>query len=76
MRTTLDLDEDLIQSLREQAEDTGRSPGEIASELMRRSLEPSGTQRKHTEFPTFTRPPGQEVVVRMELVNKLRDEYP
>jgi negative regulator of replication initiation len=74
MRTTLDLDEDLIAYLREQADDTGRSTGEIASELMRQALERPGKQRTHTEFPTFTRPPGQNVVVTMELVNKLRDE--
>lgn len=74
MRTTLDLDEDLIQYLREQAEDTGRSTGQIASALMRQALETSENQRAHTEFPTFTRPPGQNVVITMELVNKLRDE--
>lgn len=74
MRTTLEIDEDLLRYLKEQAEETGRSTGEIASDLMRQALDAPEKPRHHTEFPTFTRSPGSNVVVTMELVNTLRDE--
>lgn len=41
MRTTLDLDEDVVVAARELAADTRRSLGSVISELARRGLTPA-----------------------------------
>ena len=41
MRTTLDLDEDVVRAARELATDTRRSLGSVISELARRGLTPA-----------------------------------
>ena len=39
MRTTLDIDEDVLLKVRERADATGRSPGKIISEMVRRGFD-------------------------------------
>lgn len=59
MRTTLDLDEDVLAAVRSLARAQGRSLGSVLSELVRRGLAPA-RQLQHGPggFPTFEAPSG------------------
>jgi hypothetical protein len=75
MRTTLDLDDDVLAAVKGIAAATGRSAGATASELIRRTL--------HEERPLVERDgllffptPQHGVVVTNELIDRLLDELP
>ncbi len=75
MRTTLDIDDDVLQAAREIARRKGMTMGQVLSELSRQAI----TRQIETEtrggIPLFPkRPDGQ--IVTLELVNELRDETP
>ncbi len=46
MRTTLKIDDDILQAARSLADEQGRSVGEIVSELARRGLRPRPSKRR------------------------------
>ena len=74
MRTTLDLDPDILQAAKELADVRGTTAGKVLSELARRALEPLRASRVRNGVPLFpSRPPGSAKPT-MKLVNKLRDE--
>lgn len=58
MRTTLQIDDDLLTVARSLAEAEGRSIGEIISRLARRGLEPRVRRSAPGQFPTFEVPAG------------------
>ena len=73
MRTTLDLDDNLVQIARRLAQQRNTTIGRVVSELALASLEPKPTTRLRNGVPLFapwsgTRKP------RLKLVNELRDE--
>ena len=75
MRTTIDLEEDVLLAAKEIARQRGSTLGQVLSELARQSL----TRRppisiKHG-LPLFPVQPDAGVVT-LELVNRLRDETP
>jgi hypothetical protein len=73
MRTTLDIDEDVLQSAKELAAKRGTTAGRIISELVRRALAPPESSRKRNGVPLL--PPRRRAgLVTPELVNRLRDE--
>jgi hypothetical protein len=73
MRTTLDLDEDVLQAVKELAASRGTTAGKITSELVRRALEQPRTERVRNGVPLLSgRPPGAPRPT-MKLVNQLRD---
>ncbi len=53
MRTTLNLDPDVMRAARHLAREQGRSLGEVVSELARRGLEPPREVRYRGDFPVF-----------------------
>lgn len=57
MRTTLVIDDDVLEDARQIAAADGRSVGAVISELARRSLTPVGIDEA-AGFPTFAVPPG------------------
>ena len=74
MRTTLDLDEDVLQALKEIAEVKGQTAGRVASDLVRKALEPPKDAPKvRNGVPLLQGRPGSRILT-MELVNRLRDE--
>jgi hypothetical protein len=74
MRTTLDLDEDVLQAAKELAEVRGVTAGRVVSDLVRKALTPSGPVPKmRNGVPLLPRRPGQRIMT-MKLVNELRDE--
>jgi hypothetical protein len=74
MRTTLDLDADVLQAAKEMASVQGTTAGRVISDLVRKALEPSPSPRMRNGVPVMpSRGPGAPKIT-MELVNELRDE--
>jgi len=74
MCTTLDIDEDVLETAKELAARRGTTAGRILSELARSALQPRGrSARKRNGVPTLPRRRGGELVT-LEIVNRLRDE--
>jgi hypothetical protein len=75
MRTTVDLDEDVLLAAKEIARRRDVSIGKVLSDLARQALaRPEPTTTRHG-VPLFPVRPGAGVVT-LELVNRLRDEAP
>ena len=53
VRTTLKIDDDVLEAARCIADDEGVSVGEVMSRLARRGLEPRTASRGRGRFPTF-----------------------
>jgi hypothetical protein len=74
MRTTIAIDDDVLEAIRERAEAEGETLGETVSELLRLALQAETAPIEYPEgFEPLPMRPGQPRVT-MELVNKLRDE--
>ena len=76
MRTTLDLDDDLLQAAQEIAAAQGRTAGQVVSELVRQALQSarSGRPQKVRNGVPLIRRKGGPAIMTMALVNELRDE--
>jgi hypothetical protein len=53
MRTTLDIDDDLLDALRPVAAGQKRSLGRVISDLVRSSMQPRSSDSMHNGFPVF-----------------------
>jgi hypothetical protein len=73
MRTTLDLDDDVLQAVKELAEFRGSTAGKVLSELARKALEPTGKPRVRNGVPLLPVRHGAPRLT-MKRVNELRDE--
>ena len=73
MRTTLDLDEDVLQAAKEIAAARGSTAGKVVSELVRKALTPPETMRVRNGVPLLPRRPAATPRPTMALVNRLRD---
>jgi hypothetical protein len=74
MRTTLDLDPDVLQAAKELAAARGSTAGKVLSELARKGLESPRTGRVRNGVPLFQRRPRGASRPTMKLVNELRDD--
>jgi hypothetical protein len=74
MRTTLDLDPDVLQAAKELAEIHGVSAGKVVSDLVRKALAPKETPAVRNGVPLLPRRPPGSPILTMKLVNELRDE--
>jgi len=76
MRTTLDLDEDVLQAAKELAAARGTTAGRVLSDLARKGLEPHQPPAVRNGVPLLApRSPGPGAPrPTMKLVNELRDE--
>jgi hypothetical protein len=75
MRTTLDLDADVLQAAKELAAARGSTAGKVLSELARKGLEsPRTPVRVRNGVPLLPRRPAGTPRPTMKLVNALRDE--
>ncbi len=75
MRTTLNIDEDVLLVAKSIAARQGMTTGKAVSELLRQALAPKETLAMRNDVPLFPRQPGAGIVTP-ELVNRLRDETP
>ena len=74
MRTTLDIDADVLESAKEIAARRGTTAGRILSELARSALTPRDrARRKRNGVPLLPEQRGARLVTS-EIVNRLRDE--
>jgi hypothetical protein len=74
MRTTLDLDADILQAAKELATARGTTAGKVVSELARKGLEAPRGGRVRNGVPLLARRPTGSPKPTMKLVNDLRDE--
>jgi hypothetical protein len=74
MRTTLEIDDNLLAIARVRAREKGISIGAAVSEIMRRGLEVPRTRSKRG-FPVFQLPPGAPIITD-EIVARYRDDDP
>jgi hypothetical protein len=73
VRTTLDLDDDVLQAAKEIAAARRLTAGQVLSELVRKALEPAPAGRVRNGVPLLPgRPPGAPRST-MKRVNELRD---
>ncbi|MGE3489395.1 MAG: CopG family transcriptional regulator [Vicinamibacterales bacterium] len=73
MRTTLDLELDVLQAAKEIGAARGMSAGQVISELVRRALATTTTARVRNGVPLISRKAGSPPLT-MAAVNRLRDE--
>ena len=74
MRTTLDVDDDVLQAARELAANRRKTIGEVLSDLARQALEPRGRQVVRNGVRLLGRRRRRSPKPTMDLVNCLRDE--
>jgi hypothetical protein len=75
MRTTLEIDDDVMEAAREMARLKNQGIGRTISDLARRGLTPDATPARELEFgiPVWTHGPGA-VAVTSEMVRNLADD--
>ena len=73
MRTTLDIDEDVLLAAKAIARQENLSMGKVLSTLARKTLTHQSEADIRNGVPLFPRQP-DAAVVTLELVNRLRDE--
>jgi hypothetical protein len=79
MRTTLDIEEDVLLAVKERARRERRSAGAVLSELARRALlgvDPAGEVAESAGFYGFQPLPRRGAIVSNELIDRLREEEP
>lgn len=74
LRTTLDIDTDVLQAARELAEARGQTIGQVVSALARKGLEAPRVTRLRNGVPLFGPRQRGAATPTMKLVNELRDE--
>jgi hypothetical protein len=74
MRTTLDLDEDVLQAAKELAAARRSTMGRVVSELLRKALTPARHGRVRNGVPLMPALPRGTGPLTMAAVNSLRDE--
>ena len=74
MRTTLDIDDDILQAAKEIAASRSTTAGRVLSDLARKALEPKRVPSVRNGVPLLPRRPKRRPRPTMALVNKLRDE--
>lgn len=73
MRTTLDLEEDVLEAAREIARQRGVTIGKVLSDLARQAMKGRPSEATRNGIPLFPVQPEARIVTP-ELVNELRDE--
>lgn len=73
MRTTLVIEDDVLEVARNLAETEGKSLGEVISELARRGLAPRFEEAADEGFPVFSLSPGAGPIT-LEMVQQALDE--
>ena len=74
MRTTLDVDDDVLQAAKEIAVNRGATTGQVLSELARKGLAPSRAAKVRNGVPLMPRRRRGSRRPTLETVNQLRDE--
>jgi hypothetical protein len=73
MRTTLDLDDDVLQAAKELAAVQQTTAGKVISNLVRKALVPTSVPLVRNGVPLLPHRPGGPIMT-MKRVNELRDD--
>ena len=73
MRTTLDIDEDVLQAVKEIGAIRGKTAGQVLSELARKGLTPTRSPRVRNGVPLLPHRPGDPILT-VERVHQLLNE--
>jgi hypothetical protein len=73
MRTTLELEDEVVHAAKQLARQRGATMGEVVSQLIRQGLEAKNPPRVRNGVPLFVPKPGAPKP-DLALVNRLRDE--
>jgi hypothetical protein len=73
VRTTVEIDDDVLQAAKELAEFRGVTAGKVLSDLARRGMTPTTDSAVRNGVPVFPRRPSGRKIT-MKLVNELRDD--
>ena len=71
MRTTLDIDDDVLQAAKEIAAVRGMTAGQVISEKAREGMKPRSTYTERNGVPLL---PRRGRIVTVEMVERLLDE--
>lgn len=74
MRTTLNLDTDILRAVKELARLRGATAGQVLSELARAALKPDPDGVSERNGVALLPPTPGEAIVTPESVNRLRDD--
>ena len=76
MRTTLDVDDDVLAAVKELAETKKTTAGKVLSDLVRKAILSENQSTRSRKRNGFILMPKRKKgrIVTMELVNRLRDE--
>jgi hypothetical protein len=74
MRTTLSIDDDILEAVKEIASNRGATAGSVLSDLARKALEPAAPALVRNGVPLLPRRPVGSPKPTLALVNRLRDE--
>jgi hypothetical protein len=74
VRTTLDIDDDVLQAVKELADVRGVTAGQALSALARQALTPDRKVRTRNGIPVLPRRTPSAARPTMKLVNELRDQ--
>ena len=74
VRTTLDIDDDILQTVKELAASNGSTAGKVISDLARKALLPARSVKMRNGVPLLPARPTGSTRPTMKLVNDLRDE--
>jgi hypothetical protein len=75
MRTTIDIEEDILLAAKEIARQRGVTAGKVISDLMRQAMTQPVAVTTRAGIPLFPVQPDAGPIT-LELVNQLRDEMP
>lgn len=76
MRTTLDIDEDVLAAARALARDHGRSIGAVVSDLARKGLRPNTVPSgERGGVPVFPVSPGAPIVTDADVARALDEQW-
>lgn len=74
MRTTVNIDDDVLEDARQIAAAEGRSVGAVLSSLARRALAPTPITENDSRFPVFDVPDGAPTITSEDVARALDDE--
>ena len=74
MRTTLDIDDDILQAAKELAASRETTAGRVLSDLARKALEPAAVAEIRNGVPVLPPRPAGAPRPTMKLVNSIRDD--
>ena len=75
VRTTLDIDDDVLQAAKELADFRGLTAGKVLSDLARRGMTPITESAVRNGVPVLPRQPGRRAVSQSPLSSRIANDY-